>query len=198
MSVVSHLPPAEQHRLILENRAFVFHVARQIPSRMSLEEKVAHGDFGMVEAARRFNPAVGVRFTTYAGFWIRAMIFQAITKDEWSRGFVRLDHVCNDAGEEIESDRLDHAELVTEGSQEQEAIANIDGATVDERMGEVLKFLRPRERRVIHMRYLSSRPKTLQDIATQWGLSRERVRQIEEIALRRLKAPMMRYVRKAG
>jgi RNA polymerase sigma-32 factor len=55
------------------------------------------------------------------------------------------------------------------------------------RTSEALKTLKPRERDVIEQRILADSPSTLQEIADQYGISRERVRQIEKHALQKLR-----------
>ena len=53
-----------------------------------------------------------------------------------------------------------------------------------------LGILKPRERRIIEQRILADSPKTLQDLADEFGVSRERIRQIEQNALNKLRAVM--------
>lgn len=55
------------------------------------------------------------------------------------------------------------------------------------RTTQALKTLKPRERHVIEQRILADSPSTLQEIADQYGISRERVRQIEKQALQKLR-----------
>ena len=53
-----------------------------------------------------------------------------------------------------------------------------------------LEILKPRERRIIEQRILTDAPKTLQDLADEFGVSRERIRQIEQNALNKLRTVM--------
>jgi RNA polymerase sigma-32 factor len=50
--------------------------------------------------------------------------------------------------------------------------------------------LKPRERHIIEQRILAETPSTLQDLANEYGISRERVRQIEQNALGKLRNVM--------
>ncbi|MDT8443811.1 MAG: RNA polymerase sigma factor RpoH [Desulfuromonadales bacterium] len=59
-----------------------------------------------------------------------------------------------------------------------------------ERTSAALKALKPRERYIIEQRILADPPKTLQDLANEFDISRERVRQIEQNALHKLRAVM--------
>lgn len=69
------LPLDEQHRLIINNRALVYHISRQIGSSLDYDEKVSLGFMGLTEAARRYDPKLAA-FTTYAALWIRAYIYR--------------------------------------------------------------------------------------------------------------------------
>jgi RNA polymerase sigma-32 factor len=72
---------------------------------------------------------------------------------------------------------------------EQEAQANMTGLT-----GEALKKLDPRERFIIDKRYLDDSPWTLQKLGDHFGTTRERVRQLEQRALKKLKKELEPHV----
>ena len=59
-----------------------------------------------------------------------------------------------------------------------------------ERTAAALSILNPRERHIIKQRILADPPSTLQDIADEYGVSRERIRQIEQNALQKLRKAM--------
>ena len=60
-----------------------------------------------------------------------------------------------------------------------------------EQLGSVLNTLTPREEMVIRLRYGldDARPRTLEDVGKEFGVTRERIRQIEAKALRKLRHP---------
>jgi RNA polymerase sigma-32 factor len=60
------------------------------------------------------------------------------------------------------------------------------------RMQQALGSLNERERRIIHERILSDQPRTLQELAEEYGISRERIRQVEKNALEKLKGALGR------
>jgi RNA polymerase sigma factor (sigma-70 family) len=65
--------------IIRSNMPFVTHVARRYRDRgVPLEDLVAEGTVGLIKAARRFDPDNGTRFTTYASFWIKKAIIEAL------------------------------------------------------------------------------------------------------------------------
>ena len=75
-------------------------------------------------------------------------------------------------------------------NQETLLLANEERRLNTERTQAALSVLNPRERNVIKQRILADPPSTLQDIAEQYGVSRERIRQIEQNALQKLRKAM--------
>lgn len=72
---------ATVERLCRENMRLVHHLARQVYSPLGIDEHVAIGNLGLFEAARRFDPAREVKFSTYATHYIRKYIQMAIVKE---------------------------------------------------------------------------------------------------------------------
>lgn len=71
-------------RLVTSHLRLVVKMARQYRGcSRPLEELIAEGNAGILEAARRFDPDLGVRFATYAIYWIRAAIMEYILQS-WS------------------------------------------------------------------------------------------------------------------
>ena len=68
---------------------------------------------------------------------------------------------------------------------------NVDATLLKERIAEVLRSLTPREREVIEMRFglADGNPRTLDEVAQSYGITRERIRQIEARALMKLREP---------
>jgi RNA polymerase sigma factor for flagellar operon FliA len=83
------LTDAERERLIRDHLSYVRAIATKIKAELSagrnldLEELVAYGSKGLVEAAGRFDPARGVAFTTYAHYRIRGAIFDGLRELGW-------------------------------------------------------------------------------------------------------------------
>ena len=75
-------------------------------------------------------------------------------------------------------------------SQEDLLLAQEEQQLNKKRTSTALEVLKPRERRIIEQRILSDSPSTLQELANELDISRERVRQIEQNALRKLRTVM--------
>jgi RNA polymerase primary sigma factor len=223
-------------RLTEANLRFVVSVAKQYQNQgLSLSDLINEGNVGLMKAAKRFDETKGFKFISYAVWWIRQSILQAIV--EYSRlvrlplnkvssynkineafvSFVQeferepsheelselLDikvseitnmlsgggrHLSMDApvgGVEGESTMLD---LINLPDQESPDLKLMDQSLKDE-VKSGLSRLSPREVEVLSSYYGLNGHKslTLEEIGELYGLTRERVRQIKERAIRRLR-----------
>lgn len=81
------LSSAAQEELILSHMAVVRNVARRVqrtlPASVELDELIAAGMLGLVDAAARFEPAAGVQFGSYAQFRIRGAMLDSLRDLDW-------------------------------------------------------------------------------------------------------------------
>ncbi|MGC8852796.1 MAG: sigma-70 family RNA polymerase sigma factor, partial [Hydrogenobacter sp.] len=87
-------------KLVESNLRFVINIAKQyLGYGLPLSELIAAGNHGLIEAAKRFDPDRGVKFISYAVWWIRQAIMQALSQQT---GAVRIPlkqaHVINRIG----------------------------------------------------------------------------------------------------
>ncbi|MCK4509884.1 MAG: RNA polymerase subunit sigma-70, partial [Desulfuromonadales bacterium] len=75
-------------------------------------------------------------------------------------------------------------------NQEDLLLAHEEQRLNTERTSAALEVLKPRERHIIEQRILADPPRTLQDLANEFGISRERIRQIEQNSLAKLRTAM--------
>lgn len=223
-------------RLTKGNLRFVVSVAKQYQNQgLSLSDLINEGNVGLMKAARRFDETKGFKFISYAVWWIRQSILQAIV--EYSR-IVRLplnkvgsynkvneayitfvqEHEREPSDEEL-AEMLDmtlkevanmlkstvrHVSVDAPiGGEESDStmldlMPNVDGEAPDEALMEQslkeevqagLSILSPREVEVLSAYYGLNGHKalTLEEIGELYCLTRERVRQIKERAIRRLR-----------
>jgi RNA polymerase sigma-32 factor len=212
---------------------------------------VGEGNVGLLQAADRFDAERGVRFATYAAWWIRAMIREYAL---YSRSLVKMGTTAAqkklffnlsrlktelkvyDNGElkpsavKLISERLGVPEgdviqmndrlsandwslnasvgdgesdefqdlLVDTGPDPEHLVVEAD-QTAKRRalLGEAMAGLSDRERHILAERKLSDEPQTLEQLSEQYGISRERVRQIEARAIERLREKMLAAVEQA-
>ena len=81
------LSAAAREALILDHLAIVRHVARKVqstlPAHVELDELVAAGTLGLVDAAAKFDPRTGVQFGSYAQFRVRGAILDSLRDLDW-------------------------------------------------------------------------------------------------------------------
>ena len=74
-----HQDPVARERMIQANLRLVVNIGKRYVNRgMSLNDLVAEGNLGLVRAAEEFDPDAGVRFSTYAAWWIKQAIKRAL------------------------------------------------------------------------------------------------------------------------
>jgi RNA polymerase primary sigma factor len=222
-------------KLTKANLRFVVSVAKQYQNQgLSLADLINEGNIGLIKAAKRFDETRGFKFISYAVWWIRQAILQALA--EQSR-IVRLplnrvgtlhkigkissslqqefgrDPSPAEIAKELELSTLEvsdtlkisntHLSLDAPFStSEDNSLMDVledelqpapDEALLDESLRleieRVLRTLSGREAQVISLYFglTQEKPLTLEEIGARFGLTRERVRQIKEKAIRRLR-----------
>ncbi len=221
-------------KLIKANLRFVVSVAKQYQNQgLSLPDLINEGNLGLIRAAQKFDETRGFKFISYAVWWIRQSILQALA--EQSR-IVRLP--LNQVGSlnkitkemarfEQENERRPSTEELAErldmsvdkisdaiqvsgrpisvdapfveGEDNSllDVLANDDSPMADadlnkeslsKEVDRALKQLYDREREILKMFFgIGCQEMTLEEIGAKFDLTRERVRQIKEKAIRRLK-----------
>ncbi|MCR5577890.1 MAG: RNA polymerase sigma factor RpoD/SigA [Prevotella sp.] len=230
-------------RLTKANLRFVVSVAKQYQNQgLSLPDLINEGNMGLIKAAEKFDETRGFKFISYAVWWIRQSILQAIA--EQSRivrlplnqvGSVnKINKILNKFEQENErrpsleeisevidlpEDKIDEAMSINgrhvsvdapfvEGEDNSllDVLVNDDAPMADRTLvveslkseiNNALKTLNERERNIIEAFYgINSPEMTLEEIGTKFGLTRERVRQIREKAIRRLRACTKNHILK--
>src|SRR5216110_1993910 len=221
--------------LVRSNLRFVVSVAKKYQNQgVSLSDLINEGNLGLIRAAHKFDETKGIKFISYAVWWIRQAILQALA--EQSR-IVRVP--LNRAGTQHRIGKLSASllqelgreptvEEIAEGmdiSQDEvaktlsisQAHLSLDAPltpgednklldylpdtqnpgpddeifehALTESIEEVLKTLKDREAKILRLYYglEGQEPMTLEEIGSLLGITRERVRQIKEKALARLR-----------
>ena len=223
-------------RMTQANLRFVVSVAKQYQNQgLSLSDLINEGNVGLIKAAKRFDETKGFKFISYAVWWIRQSILQAIV--EYSR-IVRLPlnkvgsyNKVNEAyisfvqeferepsheelAEVLGIKPKDVSNMLRGGGRHLSVDAPLSGEAGDSTMLDLLaetdgvfpdstlmdqslkdevqqglSILSPREVEVLSSYYGLNGHKslTLEEIGQLYGLTRERVRQIKERAIRRLR-----------
>lgn len=216
------------------NLRFVVSVAKQYQNQgLSLPDLINEGNLGLIKAAQRFDETRGFKFISYAVWWIRQSILQAIAEqsrlvrlplnqvgsvNKVNRAANKFEQVYErrPSAEELAGDVNLPEEKVERAMKSHSRHVSVDAPFADddggslldvlpngnipdtdrpliqeslrEEVSRVLMHLSDRERAVIEAYFGLGQPElTLEEIAEKYGLTRERVRQIKEKAIRRLR-----------
>src|SRR5512141_2256431 len=221
--------------LVKRNLRFVISVAKKYQNRgMALTDLIGEGNVGLLTAARKFDPDQGVKFISYAVWWIRQAILAALARQgrtvrvplnrtadlsrivrtaEYLRQTLRreptpeeiadatklsLEVVQSLAALNTSEVRLD-APLDPEGDRSliERFIADEQGDAEEQAMDKflseeiesALRTLPPRDAKVLRLYFGldGGREHTLEEIGGMLGVTRERVRQLRDRALKRLR-----------
>jgi RNA polymerase primary sigma factor len=224
-------------KLTKANLRFVVSVSKQYQNQgLSLPDLINEGNLGLIKAAQRFDETRGFKFISYAVWWIRQSILQALAEqsrivrlplnkigsiNKINKAFARLEqeferpptaaelaetldmtldevkqsmknssrHTSLDAplkeGDESSSTMMDVLRLGDTPSPD----TDLMNESLRKEIERSLRTLTPREGDVIRLYFglNGEHPMTLEEIGERFDLTRERVRQIKEKAIRRLK-----------
>lgn len=152
---------------------------------LEFDDLVQAGWRGVSRASKDFDPERGIRFSTYSIYWIRHYMGRVASAAR-NNAVMTTSIEFPVSGAERESLTLGDV-LPTDG---RELVKSECGLIVHSYLKTWLRFLNDRERHIIKSRYLGKTQPTLRILGKELGLSRERIRQIEELAL----AKIRRYV----
>jgi RNA polymerase primary sigma factor len=223
------------HRLTRANLRFVVSVAKKYQGQgLSLADLINEGNYGLIKAAQRFDETRGFKFISYAVWWIRQAILQAlaeqsrvvrlplnrigtISKIRKTSAKLAQTHERAPNIEELAKELEIDVEKVREAMQhtgrhlsmdapfnedDDNSLLDVlpddedtspDDTLLDESVKidieRALSLLHPREAEITRLYFGIGRehPLTLEEIGQRFGLTRERVRQIKEKALRKLR-----------
>ena len=198
------LPPALEQRLTIliqqgdeqarqtlieHNLRLVTHIAKMYyHPKVELMDLIQEGNLGLIEAVDRFNPEMGLRFSTFAVWWIRKRILHYLGRSE---DLVRLDTPIK--GEEGETlclgDTIMDEETILGGPACEGQDTQLEQEESRQQMLKRIERLSKREKEVLMMLYVvtEERALTSQEVAERLGVFPRSVRRIRDKALRRLK-----------
>lgn len=222
-------------KLTKANLRFVVSVAKQYQNQgLSLSDLISEGNLGLIKAAQRFDETRGFKFISYAVWWIRQSILQALAEHSrivrlplnrigWvskiQRTFIELEQLYEreptaaemadklnvTVDEILDSLRISARQVSIDSPLKSEEEGSLLDVLIDEsseapdeemirdslrrEVRSALSTLTQRETDVVtyYFGLNNQAPMTLEEIGTIFNLTRERVRQIKEKAIRRLR-----------
>lgn len=181
------------NRLIEANLRFVVVIARQYQGQgLSMEDLVSEGNLGLMKAARKFDATRGLRFVNYAVVFIRQQIEKAVRKESDEQ---RVESTRDGQTRSVDAPLGSKANVsllsVLVNADSPQADQRVYNANLEDAIERSLQTLNERETTVINAFFgIGEERQTLAEIAERMSLKRERVRQIRDRAVRRLKKNM--------
>ena len=222
-------------KLARANLRFVISIAKKYQNRgVALIDLIQEGNVGLITAARKFDPDQGVKFISYAVWWIRQAILAALANQgravrvplnrasDLARIFRERERLKQELGRDPSTEEVAYAAkltpeivaslstlnsseirldapigetddsqlverfIVAEASEPEEAV---EERMLNENVTRALDTLSERDAKVIRLYYGldGNREHTLEEIGNMLGVTRERVRQLRDRALKRLR-----------
>ena len=176
------------NKLVYHNLRFVVNIAKNYRnSNVPFADIISEGNLGLIRAAHKFDSTKGVKFISYAVWWIKNSIDECIEK--YNRDNETLSYhdytinKCTDLDHKFEQINEDFEEKINNIQSRKDAIESL------------MKCLHEREIKILTLFFglNGGREMTLEEVGKEMCLTNERVRQIKDSALSKLKCEVLTY-----
>ena len=180
-----HRDQAALHRLINAYMRLAISVAARFRRYGApMNDLIQEAGLGLMKAADKFDPDRGVRFSTYAVWWIRAYVGKYLKEARSTvrpqSGTVAQPDLSLDSSIDEEGDVTHLERIEDDGPGPEDMFLSDEGdRSVREALLKVRKRVGELGWDIVHSRLQQDTPRTLEEIGKRWGVSRERVRQVE-------------------
>lgn len=185
--------------LLESNLRFVFNIAKHYSGKgVPIDELISDGNIGLLRAIEKFDYERDIRFISYAVWWIRQAMIEAI-KRRHTMNYVQLESDC-DIGDMIGGQNYYEEEIEIHNPSSSCQLSSITNDNEEDKvherkrvLDEMMEVLTDRERDVIESYFgiNDGHEMTLLEIGKKYNITSERVRQIKATAVRKLRTQLL-------
>ena len=174
-------------KLISSNLKFVASVAKQYQGRgLSYADLIAEGNIGLMKALDKFDGERGYKIISYSVWWIKQTILEALEKRNTSDS----EDLPNDYEKPLVTDDDDYKTEMGDDNFLNDGLETNKEMEQSEAINLLMEYLNQRERNIITKYYGldGNKPKTLEEIGMEYGLTKERIRQIKNTSFKKMRS----------
>ena len=176
-----------RNKLIAANLKFVASIAKQYQGRgLSYADLIAEGNVGLMKALDKFDGERGYKVISYSVWWIRQTILEALSK----RNASEAEDLPTDYEKPLETEYDDYRTEISDEAYLNDGIERNKEMERAEAIRFLMEYLNQRERNIITKYYGldGNKPKTLEEIGMEYGLTKERIRQIKNTSFKKMRS----------
>jgi RNA polymerase primary sigma factor len=174
-------------KLISSNLKFVASIAKQYQGRgLSYADLIAEGNIGLIKALDKFDGERGYKIISYSVWWIRQTILEALAKRNTSDD----EDLPYDYEKPLVTDDDDYKTEMGDDNFINDGLENNKEVEQSEAIRFLMEYLNQREKNIITKYYGldGNKPKTLEEIGMEYGLTKERIRQIKNTSFKKMRS----------
>jgi len=205
------------HELVLGNLRFVVSIAKQYQSQgLPLVDLISEGNVGLIKSADRFDPSSGLKFISYAVWWIKQSIMASLNEhsrtiripsnliqetQKTRRDDFSYDNPNNSVGEltytlpycvglnrEINEEGDELIDIIRDPNEQSPEAIFATGDEIKKRVSAILSVLDDREKTIIEKYFgLNGVESNLDDLGEEFNCTKERIRQLKDKSLKKLR-----------
>ena len=186
-----------QNEILTANIRFVFNIASRYKGNgAAISDLISEGNLGLIKAMQKFDLSKDVKFISYAVWWVRNAMQEFIKKRQASLNFEKEDKtlstpLVSNGIPDSEDERVERREVMLSNEEDEakQELHKNQRRIIDALMSK----LQGREKKIVIEYYGidGKKSKNLEELGKELGITKERVRQIKQVALNKLRSEIL-------